>query len=61
MSEPGKLDALAVSAGLTPGQADVVLMSFVFPDLHAAVRAQLSSGPARWAIEHSGEQAPATR
>ena len=32
-------------------------MSFAFPDLGTAVRAQLTSGPARMAIEHAGEQA----
>jgi hypothetical protein len=32
-------------------------MSFRFPDLATAVRAQLSSGPARLAIEHAGEAA----
>jgi len=59
LSEPGRLEALAEAAGLTPLAADDVPMTFSFPGLDAAVRAQLTSGPARLAIEHAGE--PATR
>ncbi len=57
LSQPGRLEALAEAAGLTPRHADDAPMAFVFPDLDAAVRAQLTSGPARLAVEHAGEQA----
>jgi SAM-dependent methyltransferase len=57
LSEPGKLEALAESAGLTPERAGDVPTPFIYADLETAVRAQLSSGPARRGIEHAGEQA----
>ena len=56
---PGKLEELAQAAGLTPQRADDVPTPLIYPDLNTAVRTQLSSGPARMAIEHAGE--PATR
>jgi hypothetical protein len=40
-------------------RADDVLTPFIYPDLDSAVRTQLSSGPARMAIDHAGE--PSTR
>jgi hypothetical protein len=59
LSLPGKLEELATVAGLAPGRADEVPTPLIYPDLDTAVRTQLSSGPARMAIEHAGE--PATR
>jgi SAM-dependent methyltransferase len=59
LSEPGRLEALATTAGLAPEATGDAAMTFSFPSLDAAVRAQLTSGPARLAIEHAGE--PATR
>jgi len=59
LSVPGKLEELAEAAGLTPERADDVPTPFIYPDLATAVRTQLSSGPARMAIEHAGE--PSTR
>jgi hypothetical protein len=56
---PGKLEELAEAAGLVPEQADEVSTPFIYPDLDTAVRTQLSSGPARLAIQHAGE--PSTR
>jgi SAM-dependent methyltransferase len=59
LSESGRLEELAAAAGLRPERADDVPTPFVYPDLATALRAQLSSGPARRAIETAGE--PATR
>jgi SAM-dependent methyltransferase len=53
-SEDGKLEELAAMAGLTPITVADVSNPLVYPDLATAVRTQLSSGPARDAIEHSG-------
>jgi SAM-dependent methyltransferase len=55
LSVPGKLEQLAATAGLAPEQADEVPTPLIYPDLDTAVRTQLSSGPARLAIEHAGE------
>jgi SAM-dependent methyltransferase len=57
LSEPGKLEALASAAGLRPEHTAEVPTPFSYPDLETAVRTQLSSGPARRAIEHAGELA----
>jgi SAM-dependent methyltransferase len=59
LSEAGKLEDLVADAGLTPKHADEVPLAFVFADLDTAVRAHLSSGPARRAIEHAGRDAAA--
>ena len=59
LSVPGKLEELAEAAGLVPERADEVPAPLSYPDLDTAVRTQLSSGPARLAIEHAGE--PSTR
>ena len=56
LSSPGKLEELAAAAGLVPERADEVPTPLIYPDLDTAVRTQLSSGPARMAIEHAGEQ-----
>jgi SAM-dependent methyltransferase len=53
-SEEGKLKDLAAQAGLTPLTVADVPNPLAYPDLATAVRTQLSSGPARQAIEHSG-------
>lgn len=54
LSAPGKLEELAEAAGLTPQRADEVPTPYIYPDLDAAVRAQLAAGPSRKAIEHAG-------
>jgi SAM-dependent methyltransferase len=58
-SEEGSLEKLAAAAGLPTLSVADVSNPLVYPDLATAVRTQLSSGPARAAIEHSG--LPATR
>jgi SAM-dependent methyltransferase len=57
LSAPGKLEELAERAGLVPERADEVPTPLIYPDLDTAVRTQLSSGPARMAIEYAGEPA----
>jgi len=57
LSEPGRLEELAESAGLRPERAAEVPTPFSYPDLETAIRTQLSAGPARRAIEHAGESA----
>ena len=59
LSAPGNLEALVEQAGLEPQRADEVAVDFVFASLDDAVRAHLSAGPARRAIEHSGREATA--
>jgi SAM-dependent methyltransferase len=58
-SEDGQLEKLAEAAGLAPVAVADVPNPLIYPDLATAVRTQLSSGPARAAITHSG--LPATR
>jgi SAM-dependent methyltransferase len=53
-SEEGQLEHLAALAGLTPLAVKDVSNPLSYPDLATAVRTQLSSGPARAAIQHSG-------
>jgi SAM-dependent methyltransferase len=53
-SEDGSLEELAVGAGLDVVEVSDVSNPLVYPDLATAVRTQLSSGPARRAIEHAG-------
>ncbi len=57
LSAPGRLEALVETAGLRAERTADAPMSFQFPDLDTAVRAQLTSGPARVAIEYCGEHA----
>jgi SAM-dependent methyltransferase len=59
LSAPGNLEALVEQAGLKPQRADEVAVDFLFASLDDAVRAHLSAGPARRAIEHSGREATA--
>lgn len=54
LAAPGALEALVESAGLAAQRALEVATPFVYADLATAVRASLSSGPARVAIEHAG-------
>ncbi len=54
LAAPGSLEALVESAGLAAQRALEVATPFVYADLATAVRANLSSGPARAAIEHAG-------
>jgi len=53
-SEDGQLEHLAALADLTPITVNDVSNPLSYPDLSTAVRTQLSSGPARAAIQHSG-------
>jgi SAM-dependent methyltransferase len=57
LSEPGRLEELAQSAGLRPERVAEVPTPFSYPDLETAIRTQLSAGPARRAIEYAGESA----
>jgi SAM-dependent methyltransferase len=54
LARPGALEALVESARLRPEQAVEVAAPFVYPDLATGVRASLSSGPARAAIQQVG-------
>jgi SAM-dependent methyltransferase len=56
-SEDGQLEQLAEQAGLTALAVKDVSNPLIYPDLATAVRTQLSSGPARAAIRHSGLRA----
>jgi len=53
-SEDGQLEHLAELAGLRPLMVRDVPNPLIYPDLATAVRTQLSSGPARAAIQYSG-------
>jgi SAM-dependent methyltransferase len=54
LSAPGALEALALEAGLLPGDAAEVPCRWTWPDLEATLRAMLAAGPAEKAIQHSG-------
>jgi SAM-dependent methyltransferase len=54
LAAPGALEALVERAGLTAEQAFEVATPFTYADADSAVRAGLSSGPARAAIGHVG-------
>jgi len=60
LSEPGRLEDLLAGAGLTPKCAEETAVPFVFPDVDTAVRAHLSAGPARRAIQVAGRDSVAT-
>jgi hypothetical protein len=53
-SEDGQLEALAARAGSLRSLSRTYPNPLIYPDLATAVRTQLSSGPARNAIQHSG-------
>jgi SAM-dependent methyltransferase len=57
LSQPGSLEALVESAGLTPKEAGEVPTPYEYPDVETAVLAQTSSGPAVRAAQHAGEEA----
>jgi len=59
LAAPGQLEELLAAAGLTAVGHGEVAQQFAFPDLDTAVRAQLTSGPARMASEHAGADATA--
>lgn len=59
LAAPGALEALVESAGLTARSAVEVDTPFVWADHDVAVRAALSSGPARAAIDQAGAEAVA--
>jgi hypothetical protein len=56
LSQPGALEDLVESAGLTPREAGEVTTPYQYPDVETAVLAQTSSGPAVRAAQHSGEE-----
>lgn len=57
LSAHGKLEELVTAAGLSPKHSDEVPVPFEFADLDTAVRAHLSSGPSRRAIDVAGKDA----
>jgi SAM-dependent methyltransferase len=57
LSQPGALEELVESAGLTPREADEVPTRYEYPDVETAVLAQTSSGPAVRAAQHAGAEA----
>lgn len=57
LATPGALEALVESAALTAERAIEVSTPFEYADLAIAVRAALSSGPARAAVDHAGVDA----
>lgn len=54
LAAPGALEALVEGAGLPPERTIEVPAPYIDADVEVSVRAHLSSGPARRAIEHSG-------
>ena len=56
LSAPGALESLATSAGLTPEDIVDVPVEWCFGDLHDALDALLSAGPAVQAIQFLGER-----
>ncbi len=57
LAEPGRLESLITEAGLHVDRAGEAHMAFEFLDLDTAVEARLTSGPARVAIDSSGQAA----
>ena len=57
LAAPGALEALVEGAGLTTERAIDVPTPYIYPDLDIATRGQLSSGPARMAINTAGRDA----
>ncbi|MDX6297542.1 MAG: hypothetical protein QOI51_1399 [Nocardioidaceae bacterium] len=56
LSQPGALEGLVESSGLTPKEAGEVPTPYEYPDVETAVRANSSSGPAVRAAQHAGEE-----
>ena len=59
LSEPGKLEEVLASAGLTPYEDEEIECPIVFADAEAAKRAFLGAGPTQLAIANSGQAAVA--
>jgi len=59
LAAPGALEALIEAAGLTTEEAVDVPTPYIYPDVDTATRAQLSSGPARRAINEAGRDTAA--
>ena len=59
LSEPGKLEDVLASAGLTTYEDEEIDCRIVFADAEAAERAFLGAGPTQLAITNSGEAAVA--
>lgn len=57
LAAPGALETLVEGAGFTAEQVLDVPTPFSYGDVETAVRAQLSSGPARMATNRGGEEA----
>ncbi len=57
LSAPGRVEGLLQQAGLEPLTSCEVNCPFEFPDLEAAVRGSMSSGPAAVAIRQAGAEA----
>jgi SAM-dependent methyltransferase len=57
LSEPGRLEDVLATAGLTPYGDEEIAGSIVFADAGAAERAFLGAGPTQLAIASSGEAA----
>jgi len=57
LAAPGALETLAENAGLAVERAIDVPTPYIYPDVVTAVRGQLSSGPARMAIDLVGLEA----
>jgi SAM-dependent methyltransferase len=57
LAAPGALEALVEGAGLSAERAIDVPTPYIYPDVATAVRAQLTSGPARMAINAAGRDA----
>nr|MBA2445676.1 class I SAM-dependent methyltransferase [Nocardioidaceae bacterium] len=56
LSEPGRLDRVLATAGLSPQHDDEVDCRIFFEDANAAVRAFVGAGPTALAIQQSGEE-----
>lgn len=56
LSAPGALEALVESAGLATERSIDVPTPYTYAGIDTAIRAQMSSGPARRAIEHAGAE-----
>jgi len=54
LAAPGALEALVEGAGLTAERSIDVATPYIYPDVDTATRGQLSSGPARMAINTAG-------
>ena len=60
LAAPGALESLVAAGGFNDSYTIDVATPFVYRDLDTVIGGQLSSGPARRAIEHVGREAAAT-